>query len=1294
MDFETKSGFDAKHSVMASAPMIFFELEPSDISALGDGELRELVARLCEAELIQQGMQPSCVTWGGAQEATDGGLDVHVRDAAGISNPNFVPRKNTGFQVKKHSIGKSACKKEMEDEGNIKTIIASLAKKNGAYIIVSGKDDCTEKMLSERVQGMKDAVNSLPNKGDLHLDFYGRDRLAAWLRRHPSVALWVRSRLGKPLAGWKPYGRWASTPPDQDDEFLLDDHPCVIDANSSSKEPISVSEGIKLTLDRLRKSGSTVRITGLSGVGKTRFAQALFEPTTGFDTLPASDVIYADLGDDLTPTASELMTYLIANDFATFLVLDNCPPDVHRSLQKQVSSNSAKLHLLTIEYDISEDKPEETEVIHLEPTSEETVSKLIQKRFPGMGRVNADRIAEFAGGNARIALALASRVDSDETLSNFSDEDLFRRLFSQRKGDSPELLHGAEALSLVYSFDVSRSERHDELSVLGAIAGVDRQALHRHQAELLRRQIAQQRGNWRAILPHALANRLARRALENIPLEDINTELFKPENLRLFQSCAHRLGYLHDFDRAQEMALTWVRPAAPLGDIATCDEKYLVALDYVAPVFPEVVLSAIERASAHGEFASRANNNYSRWVRLLCHLAYEDDSFDRAVEILLKFAETEKMGENNNSIVGQMRQLFSLHLSGTEATPERRQEFVRKLLGSNIPRHREIATELLRAAFESSHWTSFGTFHFGARKRGAGWRPNTAGAQIAWFVGYIELLQPALTSTQTKDRNWAKSLLASHFRALWSFAGCFDALEKVIPDHGRDGKWPEMWISIKQAIHFDGEQLGPELLARLKALEKLTAPSDPYSEIEAYALTDAWDHVELRGDNYQEKINEIHAKVIKLGELAASEPEYLYRLGPKLWEKRVQPIAWLGRGLAKGSADKLAFLTTIVELFRKHRSELTHTLLLEGFISGAHESNPHQARQMLERVLEIPDLKPFAVNLLTIVPIAPWSSRKLVELAHEGELPAWHFEQLSYGRIHEEISDIDLATLLTAINLLPRGYLSTIRILSMRLFGQKDHEYTLSEELGVIARAAIHQLASAHRDELAHAQFHGIDLIFNQAFNVSTPESEVKEIIDLLCEGIRTYRLYAFELPNIISPLLTKYPELFLSSVFDGDEREQALVFTLFRQRMSRQGPRLNDAPVERVLAWCGEDQERITKVARAVCSYSSKDSNDPLDDHPKHMFLSEHAKSLLEVADDKLAMVEIIFEHVQPNSWSGSRADIFEVRSKAFAELLEYPDPEVRDLVTKKLSTLEERIRLERESEAAEHNEREQRFE
>jgi hypothetical protein len=55
-----------------------FEITAEDIARLDDEKLRDVVARLCEAELRRRGLSPSCVTWGGNQSAADGGIDVRV----------------------------------------------------------------------------------------------------------------------------------------------------------------------------------------------------------------------------------------------------------------------------------------------------------------------------------------------------------------------------------------------------------------------------------------------------------------------------------------------------------------------------------------------------------------------------------------------------------------------------------------------------------------------------------------------------------------------------------------------------------------------------------------------------------------------------------------------------------------------------------------------------------------------------------------------------------------------------------------------------------------------------------------------------------------------------------------------------------------------------------------------------------------------------------------------------------------------------------------------------------------
>lgn len=1274
--------------------MIFFELEPSDISNLNDADLREMVARLCEAELISQELQPSCVLWGGAQEAADGGLDVRVVGAIPLSNPGFVSRENTGYQVKKNSMSKAACKKEMLESGNVKTVISELLAKKGAYVIVSGKDDCSDKMLSERILGMESAVENLPNSDDLLLDFYGRDRLCTWLRQYPGVALWVRSRLGKPLAGWLPFGKWTATPSGQDDEFLLDDHPCVIDLNSNQKKPVTISEGIKLVRERLFKSGSAVRITGLSGVGKTRFAQALFEDDVCEKSLPKANVIYADLGDDLSPTASELVSYLIANNFSCYVVLDNCPPDVHRRLQKQVSSNQAKLSLLTIEYDISDDRPEETEVIHIEPSSEQTVSKLIQKRFSSLGRVNADKIAEFSGGNARIAIALSSRVDSEETLAKFSDEELFQKLFNQRKEATENLLEGAEVLSLVYSFNVSKQEFNDELSTLSRIGGLERNKLNRNQVELLRRQISQRRGNWRAVLPHALANRLARRALENIDPDQINAELLKSDNLRLFTSCAHRLGYLHDYEPARQLVYTWIKAGGPLHNIAVCDSQLLPVLSHIAPVFPDAVLSSIEKASETQDFCSRNNQNFPLFVRLLRKIAYDDQLFDRAAELILRFAETEKAGENNDSIANQLSSLFSLYLSGTHATTTRRLAFVKRMLDASDTRQLEIVQNILRSAFETSHWTSYGEFDFGARSRDYGWEPKTDKEKLDWYVGFAELLVPLLESKSEVIANWAKELLANHFVVLWTYAGCCDFLEGIVRKYGAGGQWPDMWISIKRTIHYNGAMHSPELLRRIEELERLAAPTDLYSEIETYALTNTWDHIEVESENSTENSEKILRKIENLGELAVSEPEYLEKLAPRLWKKHIDALWSFGKGLAKGSSNQRATFDTLVHLMQKQELQLVQTILFRGFIAGVYTNNPNLSRILQESVLTVPELKPHFVDILSATPIEPWGTKRLIELAQASELEAWHFQQISYGQIHKPINDDDLSKLLSAINDLTDGIFATFEILNMRFFTKKVDNYRPSSKLRSIGRLAIFKLLSMHRDEIGRQRISVMDRVIEECLSEPATEKEIRDIVSLLCDGIETFRLYGFEVENIVAHLVKTYPEYVLDRVFIDCEKSEQLICLLFKSGINRNNSLLNLAPIEHVLDWCNGNQDKIQKVATAVSVYTALDKESQPLESPIKVALSAHIMSILDVAKDKSAIVETIFSSPSPSSFSDSLAYILEVRAKALAELLIHDSPEVQEVAKAKHSLLNKSIRENKDRESDEHNQREQRFE
>jgi len=209
-------------SVSLSLRFTMFDITGHDISLLSDEDLRALIGRLCEAELRRHSLSPLAVTWGGHQNATDGGIDVRVAAETMVPATSAILRSNVGFQVKAEDMPRGKILAEMRPDDILRASIQELATLRGSYIIVSSKGSVSYTALRERKRAMKDAVVDLPNPNDLHLDFYDRDRVATWVRDHHGIATWSRERIGRPIAGWRSYEDWAGSQEGVTGEYLVD----------------------------------------------------------------------------------------------------------------------------------------------------------------------------------------------------------------------------------------------------------------------------------------------------------------------------------------------------------------------------------------------------------------------------------------------------------------------------------------------------------------------------------------------------------------------------------------------------------------------------------------------------------------------------------------------------------------------------------------------------------------------------------------------------------------------------------------------------------------------------------------------------------------------------------------------------------------------------------------------------------------------------------------------------------------------------------------------------------------
>src|SRR5438034_65386 len=850
-----------------------FEITPDDIARLSDEELRSLVGFRCEAELRSRGFPVSAVTWGGNQNAADGGIDVRVALPAGTAINGFVPRPLVGFQVKKPDMTPAAIEPEMRPDGVLRPSIRELAEISGAYILVSSGTHASDSALEERRAAMCRALGRLRNRDALLLDFYDRARLATWVRNHAGAVLWTRNRIGRALPAWRPYEAWAFSPEGLSDTYLTEDH-ARLHVGTTDEKGLPVVVGIQRIRDCLRVPHGVVRLVGLSGVGKTRLVQALFDSRVDEESLDPTLAIYTDMADEPDPQPTGMALDLIATRARAILVIDNCPPDLHVRVSERCRAPESTLSVITIEYDIQDDQAEGTDVFRLEPSSAELIRQLIRRRYKDISQIDAQTIADFSGGNARVALTLANTLEKDETLAGLSHQDLFRRLFHQRQTPDESLLRAAQACTLVYSFEGEAiSGAQAELPKLGAIVGMKAQELFGRVAELKRRDLLQRRSVWRAVLPQAIANRLAAMALQNFPIAEIEAAL---DTERLMRSFSRRLGYLHDSDEAVRLVESWLAPDGKLGDPAALNDLGEAMFSNVAPVSPWATLEALERAADAPGGLSFAEYEFgtNKTAHLLRSLAYDPGLFDRSVSLLVKLAEAESRDGNRQEIASIFESLFHIYLSGTQAPIEQRARLIENLLRSNDAGRRDLGVIGLRALLKAGQFHSSYSFAFGAQPRNFGYWPASREEIEHWYASVIRMLEPLAVSDHPVAER-VRHTLAAHFRELW-LAGVYDHLERVSHAISAKFDWQEGWIGIRKAQRYGAKLMSKKSRSRLAVLERSLRPTTLVQQVRAAVLTEAWGpldfaDIDIDAEDDGSNIMAAHERAQAMAEMLGSE---------------------------------------------------------------------------------------------------------------------------------------------------------------------------------------------------------------------------------------------------------------------------------------------------------------------------------------------------------------------------------------------------------------------------------------
>lgn len=1257
-----------------------FDISPDDILRLDDEQLRELVARLAAAAAQRLGHSALCITWGGSQTAPDGGLDVDADlPTHDLNSESALPRPRTGFQVKKPDMQPAEIKSEMRPKGILRTVFADLAAARGAYIIVSSAGSTAYGPLQARRRAMRDALHDCPNAEQLYTDFFDRTRIADWVRDHPGLVLWVREKVGRVLDGWHPYGLWSNPTETDSAPYLVDDR-LRVHVGARDTPDVTITEAIARLRKLLAQPGNAVRLVGLSGVGKTRFVQALFDDRLGQRALAKDVAVYTDMAANPTPQPVSLATDLIAQRRRAVLIIDNCGSALHRQLAQTCAQADSKVSLITVEYDVQEDIPEDTEVVTMDTASAALIEQVVLRRHPTMPRIAAHTIASAADGNARIALAIAGAVGRSDDLTRLSSKELFDRLFWQRQQEDKALLRAAQACALVYSFDAELEEGDEaELPRLASLINQDLGEMRAAIAELERRELMQRRGGWRAVLPHALANYLAGRALEEIHPGRLQAQIVDSGNVRLFRSFTRRLSYLRGHRVAESLCSGWLQPGAMLGDVNAMSYREEALFENVASVVPPAALLALERAvTAAPESASSTMQRQCRIVRAI---AYDPELFDRCIALLVRpIAEVDKL-----SIFPDLQDVlvtfFQIVRSGTHAPVSKRFALLEDWLTSQVSSMQALGRAALERAL-STDVSSRYTNSFGTQLRDYGYRPASEEEASEWYRSGLTLLGDTVARGGT-DAEFARQLMANRFPGLWKYPLLRDELEARMLEFAAKDFWLGGWVACRQASR--AFRRDAEAAERLHTLCQRLAPTDLGSETIATVvpiLRPLED--KLPEESYEDYYRRIHEKCEELGREVAAQPAVLASLLSKLHSTGGRAELF-GRGLGEGTDDLSGMWRTLLDAWVTVPAAQQSPALLRGYLAALARRDYPLAQRYLEDCFGSPTLTPVLAALQDAV---GWSEEGVQRLKHA--LDAQHIPveecHYLYGVVKSTLSVHQAAAeLLVDVAARRRGFLVAVDILRMWL---------ASPELG--SQEQVERLRPTCRAVLAHADFgdgqHDIGYEVACVAKIGLIGAEAEPVAQHLARALRASvrdnMLSSQQQHEVLQVMLQHQPVATLTALYEGGVEDWVYSIELFHHLMDNENPAKWIEPAA-LLAWCnsGYRAKRHAFALRIIPVVEPATT-------PGRTRLTSQARALLEHSPFPRATLKRLISKLWPQVWSGSRAAIMEVNATALDDLLGLFDADYQAFAKRAKTQLLAAIAKDRDAEAARERTRDERFE